>query len=176
MDSKKLTDRMMASLALKIIDTVGEDSVSIVEMGPKKYNELYERMKSQKKNLNHLLAWGHATVIENLLTQCPDCTQAIADQFGNEMYIKSQLKEKGKGITLYQTPRAEANVGVAAASIIARHRFVNRIEQLSRQFGVNLPKGASGQVKAQARVFVSQHGKENLGEVAKLHFKTTLEL
>ncbi|MEB3287219.1 MAG: ribonuclease HIII [Vampirovibrionales bacterium] len=176
MDSKKLTDKLIGGLALKIIETVGESAVSIVEIGPKKYNALYETMKARGKNLNHMLAWGHATVIENLLGTCPDCTQAIADQFGNEMYIKSQLKEKGKGITLYQTPRAEANVGVAAASILARHRFVNRMRQLSDRFGVNLPKGASGQVKAQARVFVSKHGKANLGEVAKLHFKTTLEL
>lgn len=176
MDSKKLTDATMAVLSDKIIQLVGQQAVSVVEISPKKYNELYERMKRQGKNLNHLLAWGHATVIENVLAQCPDCTQAIADQFGNEAYIKNQLKEKGKGITLYQTPKAEANVGVAAASILARNRFVVKMKQLSAKFGVQLPFGAGGNVKKQARLFVSQHGMGMLGEVAKLHFKTTQEL
>lgn len=176
MDSKKLTDATMAVLSDKIIQIVGQEAVSIVEITPKKYNDLYTRMKQQGKNLNHMLAWGHATVIENVVGQCPDCTQAIADQFGNEAYIKNQLKEKGKGITLYQTPKAEANIGVAAASILARNRFVVRMKQLSGKYGVNLPFGASGTVKKQAKLFVAQHGMPMLAEVAKLHFKTTQEL
>lgn len=176
MDSKKLNEKQIGELYRQIIDTVGEKAVNVVEIGPAKYNELYERFKSSGKNLNHLLAWGHATCIENLLTRYPDCTQAIADQFGNERYIISMLKDKGKGITLHQTHKAEANVGVAAASIIARHRFVRKLWSLSDRFGVKLPFGASPQVKAAAKVFIQTHGREALREVAKLHFKTTQEL
>jgi ribonuclease HIII len=145
-------------------------------MSPAKYNELYQRFKTSGKNLNHLLAWGHATVIENLLALHPDCTQAIADQFGNERYIISQLKEKGKGIQLHQTPRAEANVGVAAASIVARARFIQKVGQLSARFQVKLPLGANPAVKTAARHLISAHGRPALSEVAKLHFKTTDEL
>ena len=34
-------------------------------IGPERYNELYEKFG----NLNSLLGWGHARVIENLLEQ-----------------------------------------------------------------------------------------------------------
>lgn len=175
-DSKKLNDKRIGEMYREIIGIIGEKSFNTVEIGPAKYNELYQRFKSGGKNLNHLLAWGHATVLENLLTRFPACNQAIADQFGNERYILSQLKEKGKGITLHQTPRAEANTGVAAASIIARYRFTSRIRQLSERFGVDLPFGAGPQVKVQAKRLIAQHGKAILSEVAKLHFKTTEEL
>jgi len=176
MDSKKLNESKIVSLARQIVQVVGEEAVSVVEMGPAKYNELYQRFKTSGKNLNHLLAWGHATVIENLLALHPDCVQAIADQFGDERYILSQLKEKGKGIKLHQTHRAEANVGVAAASIIARARFTGKIKRLSAQFQVDLPLGAGPAVKVAAKKLIVQHGQAGLNQVAKLHFKTTAEL
>ncbi len=177
MDSKKLNDKTIAVLAQQILQTVGTDAVAVVEMGPKRYNELYAKFKAGGKNLNHLLAWGHATAIENILAAHHDtCTQAVADQFGNERYILSQLKDKGRQIKLFQLPRAEENVGVAAASILARNRFVSRLRRLSDQYGVELPLGAGPKVKAQARLFIQRHGREKLAEVAKLHFKTTEEL
>ncbi len=176
MDSKKLTDATIGKMYRGLVEIVGESAVAVVEIGPAKYNELYERLKNGGKNLNHLLAWGHAMAIEKLLEQFPDCTQAIADKFGDERYILSQLKEKGKGIKLHQTPRAEANVGVAAASIVARYRFTQRMKKLSEQFGVQLALGANPIVKQRARALISQHGRDALSQVAKLHFKTTQEL
>ena len=175
-DSKKLTDKQIKELATQIIQVVTEEAISVIELGPKKYNELYDRFKQNGKNLNHMLAWGHATVIENLCERFPDCTQAVADQFGNERYILSQLKDKGKLIKLHQTPRAEANTGVAAASIIARNQFVKKMYSLSNQYGVDLPMGANPRVKTQARLFIEEHGRDALANVAKLHFKTTQEL
>lgn len=176
MDSKKLTDANIAKMYQGLLAVVSEKAIAVVEMGPSKYNELYERFKLSGKNLNHLLAWGHATVLENLLTRYPECQQAIADQFGNERYILSQLKEKGKGITLHQTPKAEANIGVAAASIVARYRFVQKMKKLSELFEVDLPLGANPVVKQRARALIQKHGREALAQVAKLHFKTTQEL
>ncbi len=176
MDSKKLTDAIIRQLYHGIEEIVGEDAIGVVEIGPAKYNELYDRLKSGGKNLNHLLAWGHAVAIEKLLERYPDCQQAIADKFGDERYILSQLKEKGKGIKLHQTPRAEANVGVAAASIVARYRFVQHMRKLSANFEIELPFGANPVVKQRARALIAKHGKAALEKVAKLHFKTTQEL
>ncbi len=176
MDSKQLTDARIGAIHAELVQVVGEKAICTVEMGPAKYNELYAKFKAGGKNLNHLLAWGHATVIENLLVRFPECKQAIADQFGNERYIVSQLKEKGKGITLHQTHKAEANVGVAAASIVARYQFIKKIKSLSARFGVDLPLGANPRVKTQARILIEKHGRPALAEVAKLHFKTTDEL
>jgi ribonuclease HIII len=126
--------------------------------------------------LNHLLAWGHAVSLQTLLERFPECRQAIADKFGDERYILNQLKGKAKEIDLRQTPRAEANVGVAAASIVARWRFTKKIKTLSSQFGLNLPLGAGPQVKVAARKLIAEQGRDALAQVAKLHFKTTTEL
>ncbi|MBY0450273.1 MAG: ribonuclease HIII [Cyanobacteria bacterium] len=176
MDSKKLKDKQIGILAAQIRTQLGSTAISIVEVSPKRYNELYQTFKSKGQNLNHLLAWGHATVIENLLEQGNPCTWAVADQFGSEHYIKQQLKPKGKTIHLHQQHRAEAITAVAAASILARDRFVQKLQKLSAEAGSPLPPGASAAVKAAARQLVLSKGAAYLGQVAKLHFKTTLEV
>lgn len=173
MDSKRLKDNHMAKLAGEIQTVVGEDAFGVIEIGPKRYNELYTQFKQRGRNLNHLLAWGHAKVLENLLAKNPDCVNAIADQFGSEHYIQSQLQTLGQQIRLQQTPKAEANIGVAAASILARVRFVNKLGALGNKWGLSLPPGASAAVTNAALQIVRRHGEQALGEVAKLHFKTT---
>ena len=70
-------------------------------------------------------------------------------------------------------PRAERDPAVAAASILARAEFLRRLDQLGREAGVRLPKGASSQVEAVARALVQQRGADVLKAVAKTHFKTT---
>ncbi len=165
-DSKKISDNVIKDLDYQIRSTC---IYSVVVIGPEKYNLLYERMK----NLNTLLAWGHARVIENILLRV-ECKKAIADQFGSEEYIKNALMELGKKIELKQTPGAEADVGVAAASIVARAEFLRRMDKLSEDCGFPLPKGASDQVDSVARKIVEQMGKESLNRFVKLHFKNTL--
>lgn len=172
-DSKALTDGRIHTIASQIRSTVGESSIAVIELTPKRYNELYDQFKAQGKNLNHMLAWGHAAMIETLLENNPTCQLAIADQFGSEHYIQSQLKTLGKQIKLHQTPKAEANIAVAAASIIARECFVSLLKELGKPFGITLPLGAGDQTLRVARQFVAQHGANQLKLVAKLHFKTT---
>lgn len=175
-DSKKLKDPEIKKLAEEIQKLAGANSWNIIDISPQRYNELYDSFKKSGKNLNHLLAWGHAKVLENLLEKNPDCSHAIADQFGSEHYINSQLQKLGKGITLHQTPKAEANTGVAAASIIARARFVSKVKALESKAGVFLPLGAGPAVLEQAKKIVNLNGSSLLKELAKLHFKTTSEL
>lgn len=69
--------------------------------------------------------------------------------------------------------RGEQDIAVAAASILARAEFLWRLEALSKEFGVDLPKGASPAVVAAGKRFVERYGREALDKVAKLHFKTT---
>ena len=146
-------------------------SISIFEVitiNPKKYNELY----SNFKNLNRLLAWGHATVLENLLKKT-DAKIAISDQFAaNENVILSALKEKGKTIKLIQQTKAEADTAVAAASILARGEFVKRISSLSYDYEINFKKGCNSEVLAQAKEIAQKFGREELKNIAKTHFKT----
>jgi ribonuclease HIII len=172
-DSKLLTDKRCRELAATI-RSVLQGKCQEVEIAPETYNRLYDQFKSEGKNLNHLLAWGHARAIESLL-QKETCSYAIADQFGDERYIRSKLMEKGKQLQLVQLPRAERYPAVAAASIVARDRFLTRLENLQQTYGIELPKGASNVVNA-ARLFVQKHGLESLRKVAKLHHKTTLKV
>lgn len=167
-DSKKLTDLQALALAEKIKKVCPH---SVILMNPVKYNELYLKIK----NLNHLLAWGHAQAIENVLEKQP-ADLIISDQFaagGN--VVKSKLKELGRQAQFVSRVRAESDLAVAAASILARAEFLKRLKGLSQEFGIDLPKGATNVIGTGKR-FVQMHGAENLGKVAKMHFKTSAQV
>ncbi len=170
-DSKELSDKNCRELAARI-RSLCQGRFEVVEIPPERYNALYEEFIKEGKNLNHLLAWGHARAIETLLGTEP-CHWAIADQFGNEKFILSKLMEKGKKIELFQTHKGERYTAVAAASILARDRFLARLEAFSQNYGIELPKGASEAVVLAGRQFVAMKGSAHLGKVAKLHHKTT---
>ena len=165
-DSKKIADSVIRRLEVDIKTLCRH---SVIAIGPERYNELYAKIR----NLNRLLAWGHAKALETLLEQVPDCGRAIADQFGDERLILNALQEKGRQIKLEQRHKGEEDIAVAAASIVARAEFVRRLERLAAQWGVPLPKGASPAVEVAAKSLVRKHGEEGLAKVAKLHFKTT---
>src|SRR6266481_5112912 len=134
-DSKLLTDNRILAMAEEIKALCPH---LVVPIEPKRYNELYNKIH----HLNRLLAWGHAWTLEQMLEKVPS-NLAIIDQFGDKSYILQALREKGRSITIEQRPRAEEDVAVAAASILARARFVQQLEQLSRRVGQTLPKGAA---------------------------------
>ena len=170
-DSKTLTDKRCKELAVKIRHLL-PGKYEEVEIPPERYNQLYDHFKAECKNLNHLLAWGHARAIESLLLR-GICSHAIADQFGDENYIRSKLMEKGKKIQLTQLPKGERYIAVAAASILARDRFLSRMESLRDSYKIELPKGASDSVVNAGKQFMQTYGKSSLGKIAKLHHKTT---
>lgn len=167
-DSKKISDGRILEMAPDIRLLCPH---SVVAIGPQRYNELYAKIK----NLNRLLAWGHARALENLLQQV-DCELAIADQFGDERLILTALQEKGKRIRLVQRTKAESDLAVAAASILARADFLWRLQRLSQEVNTTLPKGASASVALAGRMVVKKYGRDRLGAVAKLHFKTTQQV
>jgi ribonuclease HIII len=165
-DSKLLTDNRMLAMAEEIKALCPH---FVVPIEPKRYNELYAKVK----NLNRLLAWGHAWTLENVLEKV-SCDLAIVDKFGDESYLRTVLREKGRQITVVQQTHAEEAIAVATASILARARFVKQMEQLSRKVGKTLPKGASDpSIVTIGHELVAEHGKDVLAEIAKLHFKTT---
>lgn len=167
-DSKTLSDKRVAEMSAEIRDTC---PVNVVAIGPERYNEMYAKVR----NLNRLLAWAHARVIENLLEKIR-CERVVSDQFGDARVLQRALMEKGKRVQLEQRHRAEDDLAVAAASIVARAEFVHRLEQLSASYGVHLHKGAGPPVLTAGRVFLAKHGRDALAKVAKLHFKTTQQL
>ena len=122
-----------------------------------------------------MLAWGHARSIENLLGMV-NAQNALSDQFGDERFIIEALLEKGKSIKLIQKPKAEKNIVVAAASILARNEFLLRLELMGKTYKMNFPKGASKKNVKAGKEFVKKYGESRLKEVAKLHFKTTSDV
>lgn len=173
-DSKKLSDKQNLELA-ELIISISRGKYAIIEISPERYNALYDQFRREKKNLNTLLAWGHAKALEEILTKV-DCHNAIADKFADEKFIISKLQERGRTITLIQKHKAEENIAVAAASIIARARFLNKLSKLSIEYGMEFPKGSSSKVIETATRFVHKYGINSLVKVAKLHFKTTSKI
>jgi ribonuclease HIII len=174
-DSKNIgSDRRIAELAQLIRNTPGCVH-SVVPVGNESYNRLYAKMKS----VNTLLAWGHARVIENLMAQAyrmiPPPVRAISDQFAHDKgVIGKALMKLGRGIELVQRHKAEEDLAVAAASILARNEFVTRLRDLGKKYEMEFPKGASSTVDAVAKDFVTKHGAPELAKVAKVHFRTAL--
>ena len=174
-DSKNISsDKKIAELAKMIRETPG-CVVDTVVVGNEAYNRLYAKMKS----VNALLAWGHARVIENLMGKRyqmqPAPVRAISDQFAaSKSVIEKALMSAGREIELVQRHKAEEDIAVAAASILARDEFVKGLAKLEHQFGMKFPKGAGALVDAAAKEFVEQRGAGELTRVAKTHFRTAL--
>jgi len=171
-DSKRIgSDARIRALA----DTIRKSSVDLLEtvlIGPSKYNELYEKFG----NLNRLLGWGHARVIENLLAKKPDCPRALSDQFADARVVEQSLLRHARKIDLEQRPRAESDIAVAAASILAREAFINWLDRKGKEMGLRLERGVSANVKESARKLVETNGPGVLREVAKVHFRTAHEI
>ena len=171
-DSKRIgSDKRIRDLATLIRETPGAVG-SVVAISPERYNQLYKKFG----NLNQLLAWGHARVIENLLEQRPECPRALSDQFANPRLIQRALLEKGRGITLEQRTKAESDLAVAAASILARERFIDWLRKTGKSLGRSLERGVSPAVKVTARELAASHGPTILEQIAKTHFKTAAEV
>src|SRR6266487_187920 len=171
-DSKRIgSDARIRALG----ETIRKTAAGLVEtvlIGPQRYNELYEKFG----NLNKLLGWGHARVIENLLGKKPDCPRALSDQFADARVVEQSLLRHGRKIDIEQRTKAESDIAVAAASILAREAFINWLERRGKELGWRLERGVSASVKETAKKVVEMSGPGALREVAKVHFRTANEV
>jgi len=172
-DSKELTDVSIQKIAPKIKKLV-ENNFDIIVINPSRYNELYTKIK----NINRILAWGHAKVLENILeknvnVKSNQISDAISDKFGDEKLILNSLQEHGKKVKLYQTHKAEKYVAVASASILARNKLIDWFEKNSKKLEFSIPKGSSFATIEAARRIKYELGAEELINYVKLHFKST---
>jgi ribonuclease HIII len=171
-DSKRIaSDARIRALAQTIRKTAG-GLIETVLIGPQKYNELYEKFG----NLNKLLGWGHARVIENLLAKKPDCPRALSDQFADARVVEQSLLRHARKIDIQQRTKAESDIAVAAASILAREAFINWLGRRGKELGWRLERGASASVKETAKKLVEKSGPAALREVAKVHFRTAHDI
>ena len=168
-DSKELSDPVILELAQIIKENC---PVEVLALLPQEYNELYKEFN----NLNRLLAWGHAQVITKLNGK-EKVSKAISDQFGEEALLMEALKKEGCLVPLEQKTHAEADIAVAAASIIARAEFIVAMRDYTAKSGLDIPLGASAaQVKEIGKQIFRRWGEKGLERIAKMHFKTVQEI
>ena len=172
MDSKRIgSGNRVRELAGKIRAEVG-NRYKVIRWAPSRYNLLYK----EYNNVNLMLARGHATVIRDLSVRVPSCGRALSDQFTKAPLIARELKNRSVRLNLEERTKAENDIAVAAASILARESFLDWMDKVSGKIGLELPFGTGSAVKEVAREFIQKFGKEKLVEVVKLHFKTTDEI
>ncbi len=171
-DSKKIAETQIIRLDRLIRETKGV-VVRTCFCGMPKYNELMGRPRA---NLNRLLAWQHATALEQALL-AKRVPWGLLDQFTEQPLVQRELAQKKvEGFELRMRTKAEEDPVVAAASVVARAEFVRQMHALSKTLGVKLQKGAGPLVKAQARDIIAKLGARALGNYAKLHFRTAYEV
>ena len=184
-DGKTLSNRRIRDLA-ELMHHQYKRHIVVVERMPTEYNSLYTTFRRRGQNLNHLLASLHAEAIHTLATRI-GVKHALVDKFSKDDLITQQLHQRVNGeprlqhVTsraplgleeIKEIPKAERDIAVAAASIIARDTFLSGMETLSEKYEIQLPRGAYQVVEA-GREFISLHGSDALGDVAKLHFSLT---
>lgn len=164
-DSKELSDNEIRKISLEIYKRF-PDRISVIEIRPKKYNELYEKIK----NLNSILIWAHSKSIEELRKKF-NYHNLVIDKFCSEQLIRNELQKKISDYELFLTEKAERFKAVAIASILARSRVLNWFDKKSKEIGIKLPLGASGKVNDVASHIKKKYGNEVLSDLIKLHFK-----
>ncbi|MCF7817583.1 MAG: ribonuclease HIII [Kiritimatiellales bacterium] len=168
-DSKKISSDNVAMNMARDIRKILGDRCAMITIGNRSYNRMYSKIR----NVNKMLAWGHARAIENLLEKVPDCPRALSDKFGPTHQIERALMEKGKQIRLDQRTKAESDPAVAAASILARAGFIHALRTMGKTYDFEVPKGASEKVRREAEKLVAHRGPGILLDTAKCHFQTT---
>jgi ribonuclease HIII len=166
-DSKQVQDQRCREIA-RFLYGKYPNLISVVELVPETYNRLYEQFRSEGKKLNSLLAWAHSQSIKNLYQQ--DVEAIVIDKFAAHDQLFQYLHIKTKIIF---RERAEDNIGVAAASILARARFLYRIEKLSEQYQIKFALGGGCEADAVAVECVKRYGKDVLDKIAKVHFRNS---
>ena len=180
-DCKQMSDKAVLAAGSALRRLLGPDGYAVVKIGPAAYNRLY----AKTRNVNRLLAWAHGTAIEELLEKRPGCGRVVVDQFApTEDTIRRALKPKGRAATVEQRHKAESDIAVAAASVIARELFLRAIADMTAEvFGPpaadgepaeRVPAGSSDpRVRELAERMVRENGPKWLMNHCKAHFQTT---
>ena len=180
-DCKQMSDKSVLAVGAKVRKLLGPQRYSVVKIGPATYNRLYAKIK----NINRLLAWSHGTCIEALLEKQTACPKVVVDQFApTETVIRRALKERGRKITVDQHHKAESDIAVAAASVVARELFLRDLIKALPEYGLEsataenpvgaIPKGSSDpRIRELAEACVKRNGPVWIMNHCKAHFQTT---
>lgn len=166
-DSKTLGVIVARATAEGILEILGENNVRAVTLSPREY----EARRRAAGNVNKLLDEIDAWIIAELKD---DVELIVVDQYA--VSARERLEPfVSEGVKLDVRNRAEDDAAVAAASILARARYLEELERLSARVGFELPRGSTHVVDAGRRVF-GERGRAGLDEVAKTSFRTTEQI
>lgn len=166
-DSKKMTDEKIIEIVPKIIKKIPYSSICLSN---KEYNKEY----GENMNMNKIKAVLHNKVLLNLAAKCK-YEKIIVDEFAKPYVYYNYLKDASnvqRGIT-FTTKGEDASLAVACASLISRFIFIKKFNELSKELGINLPKGAGTKVDEVGVSIVKKYGFDKLDEIAKVSFKNT---
>ena len=107
-DSKKISsDNVALNLARDIRKVLG-DRCAMVTIGPRSYNRMYTKIR----NVNKMLAWGHARAIENLLRNgaCFAESTLVVQAVVRDAYLEVEVRRGGKPRSTVNKPAAPAGV------------------------------------------------------------------
>jgi len=159
-DSKQLSESAVKEIAEKLLKLNRHDCIVI---RTETYNKLYGRFQ----NLNKILSFAHASVIDSLYLQTA-LEEAITDRFMKGSFIDCFLNAP---VELKEVVGAEKFAGVAAASILARYLYLEELKRLSKEAGVQLRSGSGEEAKRIFQELRAKFEREQLSRFAKLHFR-----
>ncbi|SFM07335.1 ribonuclease HIII [Gracilibacillus orientalis] len=171
-DSKALTDDKIARLAKEIVRE--NIPYTLLTLDNTKYNKLQKKGWNQGK----MKAMLHQHAIQKLMTKIDQIPThgILIDQFCQPSSFLKHIGQEGLKLekdTFFMTKAESYSTSVAAASIIARAKFVKEMDRISNQYGFTIPKGASNKVDEAASYFIKKNGQEALSQIAKIHFANT---
>lgn len=167
-DSKQLTDDYIRKIGPELIKRFKH---SLLILDNATYNKVHET-----DNLNAIKAKMHNKAYQNMQNKgydMPKCN--YVDEFCPEAdyyaYLDGQ-KDIFKDL-LFETKAESKYPAVAISSIISRFAFLEYMDKLNAKYGVPFPKGSSDidNINKTIDTFLSKYPKNELNNVAKLHFK-----
>lgn len=174
-DCKALTDEKVLALGNVIQETAL--AFSILVMKPRIYNMRYEQVQKEGGSLNTLLALGHVAALKQAWQKYTRCKWALVDQFARNNDIPDGVHAFAPDMKVLQRPRAEEDIAVASASVLARAAFLQALQQMAPEAGIGrIPKGGGEAATNAARRLVQKQGMEALERFVKLHFANTKKL
>ncbi|TAH37148.1 MAG: ribonuclease HIII [Planctomycetota bacterium] len=162
-DSKRMSDARVRALAALLRERLPcEERV----LEPEEYN----RRHAASGSVNRLLASLHLEVLSALHRRTGIRT-ALVDRFSDERPVTAAVRAAGIPVQVVEVPRAERHPAVAAASVLARDRFLEGMRALKEFAAVDLPLGSGAPVAPALRRALRIHGAAGLPRLAKLHFR-----
>lgn len=168
-DSKKLSDEKIKEIAPKLVKKLTY-SCLVCD------NETYNTQINKGLNMNSIKAILHNRAFLNVIKKRNlNNPKIVIDQFADPKNYYNYLKNTKDPVVnniIFQTKGETYSPAVACASIIARFRFLEKMDEYSKYYKLgDIPKGASQLVDIFGQLFIKTYGINELKKVAKLNFK-----